>query len=179
MNVCPDSPPAPHIGSDSRSRRIARRGRAVSRRLRGESGVAMVEFALIVPVLFVLIFGIIYLGRYINYQADETHLASEAARYAAVAQVPDGCTSTLASCVRSQAEGELLNGSSDVSAVSVCVTNGTGGSGNVGDPVTVTVTSAYSFLPILGIATVTDAESATMRLEEPLSAAPNILGCAS
>ncbi|HET9124787.1 MAG TPA: TadE/TadG family type IV pilus assembly protein [Solirubrobacteraceae bacterium] len=139
----------------------------------------MVEFALLAPVLFVLIFGIIYLGRYINYQSDETHLASEAARYASVAQVPAGCASTLASCVRSQATGELLTGSSEVSAVSVCVADGAGGSGNVGDPVTVTVTSNYSFLPLLGIATVTDTESATMRLEQPLGSTTNILGCAS
>ena len=148
------------------------------RRVREEQGVAMVEFALIATVLFVLIAGVLYLGRYLNYQTDETHLANVAARYAAVGQVPDGCAGSLASCVRNQASGELLNGSSDVTPVSVCVSNGSGGSGNVGDPVTVTVKSNYSFLPILGIATVTDTESATMRLEIPLaSATATILGC--
>jgi hypothetical protein len=120
------------------------------------------------------------LGRYLNYQLDETHLANIAARYAAVGQVPDGCTSSLASCITAQASGELLNGSSDVTPVKVCVANGTGGAGNVGDPVTVTVTSNYTFLPILGIGTVTDTESATMRLEVGVSsAAVPIMGCSS
>jgi len=127
----------------------------------------MVEFAIIATVLIVLIAGILYLGRYINYQVDETHLANEAARYAAVGTaVPPGCSqSTLAACIASQANGELLNGSSDVTQVSVCVANGPGGAGAVGDPVTATVTSKYSFVPILNIGTVTDRETATMRLE--------------
>lgn len=161
------------------SRLLSRARVAVSQRLREQHGVAMVEFALIATVLFVLIFGIVYLGRYINYQMDETHLANEAARYAAVGQLPSGCASTLASCVRSQANAELLSGSSDVTqAISVCVANGTGGSGNVGDPVTVTVKSQYSFIPLLKIAPVTDTETATMRLEAPSSSNSNVLGCA-
>jgi Flp pilus assembly protein TadG len=150
-------------------------GCAASHRLREEQGVAMVEFALIATVLFTLIFGILYLGRYINYQLDETHLANEAARYAAVGQLPNGCTSTLAACIAAQANGELLGGSSDVTQASVCVANGSGGAGNVGDPVTVTVASKYSFLPILGIATVTDRETATMRLEVSTASSTGIL----
>jgi Flp pilus assembly protein TadG len=153
---------------------------AARRRLCEEQGVAMVEFALIATVLFVLIFGILYLGRFINYQIDETHLASVAARYAAVAQVPTGCGSSLASCVKNQSYGELLSGSSDVTPISVCVNNGAGGSGNVGDPITVKVTSQYTFLPILGIGTITDTETATMRLEVPLSTTTaTILGCST
>lgn len=139
----------------------------------------MVEFALIATVLFILIFGILFLGRYITYQSDETHLAAEAARYAAVGQIPTGCASTqLAACIRVQADSELLNGSSDVTPVSVCVANGTGGSGNIGDPVTVTVKSSYKFLPILKIPTVNDTETATMRLEAaPSTSQYTILGC--
>ena len=162
----------------AQARLVGPHGRVVTA-ARDERGVAMVEFALIATVLFTLIFGIIYLGRYINYQLDETHLANVAARYASVGQLPANCTSSLAACVAQQATGELRSGSSEVTAVSVCVANGAGGAGNVGDPVTATVTSHYSFLPILGITTVTDVESATMRLEQPLTSAPNILGCSS
>lgn len=140
----------------------------------------MVEFALIFTVLFVLIAGFLYLGRYINYQTDETHLANVAARYAAVGQEPSSCAGqSLAACIRSQAYGELAAGSSDVTPAQVCIVNGTGGSGNVGDPVTVNVTSNFSFLSILGIGQITDTESATMRLEAPITAATfPILGCA-
>lgn len=140
----------------------------------------MVEFALIATVLFVLIAGGLYLGRFINYQTDETHLANVAARYAAVVQEPSSCAGqSLAACIRSQAYGELASGSNEVSAVQVCISNGTGGSGNVGDPVTATVTSSYSFLPVLGIGQIRDVETATMRLEQPLSTATfSVLGCA-
>jgi Flp pilus assembly protein TadG len=135
----------------------------------------MVEFALVATALFVLVCGIIFFGLYINYQLDETHLANEAARYAAVGQLPSGCTSTLASCVASQGNGELANGSSSVSKVSVCIANGPGGAGNIGDPVTATVTSTYSFVPILGLAPVTDRESATMRLETSSSSTTGVI----
>lgn len=150
-----------------------------SHRLREERGVAMVEFALVATVLFVLIAGILYLGRYINYQTDETHLANVAARYASVVQEPSSCAGQmLAVCIAAQAYGELSTGSSDVTQVKICIANGTGGSGNVGDPITATVTSQYSFLPILGIGTITDTESATMRLEAPTSTATfPLIGC--
>jgi hypothetical protein len=97
-----------------------------------------------------------------------------------VAQVPSNCTTSLADCVRSQAASELRTGSNDVpTPVKVCVQNGTGGSGNVGDPVTVIVTSTFHFLPFLGIADITDKETATMRLEQPPTASPiQIMGCA-
>jgi Flp pilus assembly protein TadG len=148
---------------------------AVSLRVREERGAAMVEFALVATTLFILIFGILYLGRYLNYQLDETHLANQAARYAAVGQLPTGCSSTLAACIASQANGELLGGSSDVTQASVCVFNDPAGSGNIGDPVDVTVTSKYSFLPMLGIGTITDKEKATMRLETSSTSTSGIL----
>jgi Flp pilus assembly protein TadG len=147
----------------------------LARRLREEQGAAMVEFALVATALIVLIFGVLYLGRYINYQLDETHLANEAARYAAVGQLPSGCSSTLASCIATQANGELAHGSSGVKQASICVFNDPAGAGKIGDPVDVTVTSKYSFLPVLGIATVTDKEKATMRLETSSATTPGIL----
>lgn len=129
----------------------------------------MVEFALIFTALFTLVVGVIYLGLYINYQADETHLAAEGARYAAVGQVPTGCSSSLSACIASQAYGELGTGSSDVTKVSVSVCTGPGGAGAVGDPVTVKVASSYKIVPIFNL-TIPDTESATMRLEAPSSA---------
>ncbi len=140
----------------------------------------MVEFAIVVPVLLLIVVGILYFGRFLNYTTQETHLATEAARWAAVGQVPTGCTTSLAACVRSQASNELQGGSNDVSRVSVCVANGQGGSGNLGDPVTVTVKSTYTFLPFLNIGQIHENQTATMRLEVPVaSATVPILGCSS
>src|SRR5262249_25698707 len=51
---------------------------------RDEGGTALVEFALIAPLLFLLIFGIIDFGRALNYYNELTQLAGQGARAAAV-----------------------------------------------------------------------------------------------
>jgi Flp pilus assembly protein TadG len=152
-------------------------------RVREDRGAAMVEFAILVTVLLTIVIGILFFGRFLNYSIDENHLANEAARWAAVAQGPSNCTTgTLADCVKSQAAQELRTGSNDVtSPIQVCVVNGPGGSGNVGDPVKVIVKSTFHFLPFLGIGDITDTETATMRLEQPPTASTTvqIMGCSA
>ncbi len=64
-----------------------------------EDGAAAVEFALIVPVLLLLFWGVIELGRMFYTVANLSYAAREAARYGAVAsqlasQSPYGCTLT-------------------------------------------------------------------------------------
>lgn len=54
------------------------------RRLRDETGAAAVEFALVAPVLFMLLFGIIEFGNVYNVQIQVTSAAREAARTMAV-----------------------------------------------------------------------------------------------
>lgn len=49
-----------------------------------EDGQALVEFALVLPVLLILLFGIVSFGVALNDWIDETQLVSEAARFAAV-----------------------------------------------------------------------------------------------
>jgi len=46
--------------------------------------VALIEFALVLPFLLLIIFGMVDLGKAVSYWNDETHLANQAARYAAV-----------------------------------------------------------------------------------------------
>ena len=55
-----------------------------------ERGTAVVEFALVAPMLFALVFGIVEFGRALNYYNDLTQLAGQAARAAAVNRNPDG-----------------------------------------------------------------------------------------
>jgi Flp pilus assembly protein TadG len=63
----------------------ARRPRcALRRRASGEDGQALVEFALVLPVLVVLVFGITLFGLALNDWIDETQLAGQAARFASV-----------------------------------------------------------------------------------------------
>src|SRR5207248_6309072 len=57
---------------------------------REQRGTALVEFALIAPILFLLIFGIIDFGRALNYYNQMTQLSGQGARAAAVNRNPDG-----------------------------------------------------------------------------------------
>lgn len=92
----------------------------------------MVEFALILPVLVLLLFGMLQFGTLFNYWIDETHLANEGARWAVVNNVPGGAN--LQQYIRSQADAAALR-----SGAHVCISFPAGTS-NVGDPVQVDVT---------------------------------------
>jgi Flp pilus assembly protein TadG len=139
-------------------------------RLRQERGQSLAEFAVVLPVLMLIIVGILTFGRYMNYAQQETQLAAQAARWAAVNFDPPG-SETLQSYVQSQATGELLDGSSDVtSPIAVYVYYPTGSSDTVGQPIRVCVTATVKLLPMLGAATsVQIVETATMRIEQAVT----------
>jgi len=148
--------------------------RIVNRNPRDESGAALVEFALVLPLLLLLLFGLLDFGKAFNYWIDETHLANAGARWATVNNNPG--SGTLQQYILSQADTPELRtgGTSTVpSAAQVCIsfpTNAQSGtSGQVGDPVQVTVSTEYNWLPFVGnrltSTHVTLTGSATMRLE--------------
>jgi Flp pilus assembly protein TadG len=141
-----------------------------------ESGAALVEFALVLPLLLILLFGMLDFGKAFNYWIDETHLANEGARWAVVNRNPG--SGSLQQYIQQQADTpELRNGgtSSVATPVQVCISfpNGTA---EVGDPVHVTASVTYNWLPFLGsrvgIAQTTITGSSTMRLE----ATPTVYG---
>lgn len=133
-------------------------------RLRNDDGQALVEFALVLPLVLVLLFGIIDFGRAYNYWVDETHLANQAARFASVNHRPDSAQ-TITQYVKGQGTTtELRNGTGQVSpGLKLCIAT----SGVVGDPVTVNATATYHWLSILGLNTLSTpiTGSATMRVE--------------
>jgi Flp pilus assembly protein TadG len=140
----------------------------------GESGAVLVEFALVLPLLLLLLFGLLDFGKAFNYWIDETHLANAGARWATVNNNPG--SGTLQQYILSQADTPELRtgGTSTVpSAAQVCIsfpTNAQSGtSGQVGDPVRVIVSTEYNWLPFVGnrltSTHVTLTGSATMRLE--------------
>lgn len=149
-----------------------------------ERGAALVEFALVVPILLVLLMAMLDFGKAFNYWIDETQLASAGARWAVVnaspGQCPSGSTATsLAAYIQCQADTkELRNGgtSSVANPARVCISFppvAGHSSPLVGDPVRVTVSVSYKWLPIIGqrisaVATTIRGES-TMRLEAPPS----------
>jgi Flp pilus assembly protein TadG len=150
--------------------------------IRDDAGAALVEFALVVPLLMVLLFGITEFGRALNYWIDETHLANETARFAAVNRNP-GTPLTLQQYIQSQATTtELRDGEdTDPSGVptagraKVCVTFPKADPTDatppkVGDPVEARVTAQFNWLPLIGnalggVTSTTITGQATMRLE--------------
>ena len=136
--------------------------------------MSIVEFALVLPLLLVLLLGVLDFGRAYNYWIDQTHLANEGARWAVVNKNPG--PGTLQQYIQGQGDTpELRNGgtSSVPSAMEVCISFPSG-TAKVGDPVLVTATSTFNWLPFLGsrigIAQTTMSASSTMRLEAVPSA---------
>lgn len=153
------------INPEDQRQQIEKQRSSYRRSLHGESGVAIIEFALILPLLMLIVVAILDFGRALNYWADTTHLASEGARFAAVDRIPEG--TSLQAYIRDQADsGELRDGGSQSIAnpLEVCVTPI---GDEVGDPVEVEVSTTYSWIPLLGIdgASTTITGKATMRRE--------------
>ncbi len=71
-----------------------------------QRGQALVEFALVAPLLFLLLFGIIQFGFLLAGQVGMTNAAREAARYATTYQVPD--YSARATTVRTDMVNNIL-----------------------------------------------------------------------
>jgi Flp pilus assembly protein TadG len=150
--------------------------------IRSERGTAVVEFALIAPLLFFLVFGIIEFGRALNYYNDLTQLAGQGARAAIVSRNPDGTAvgTANADCPANNltlqcqiaktypTDNELKDG------ISVCLGTlqpdgsiATNTTPNIGDPVTVRTRFNFHFLTTLFGATIKLTSTQTERLEAP------------
>jgi hypothetical protein len=77
-------------------------------RFASERGVALIEFALVLPFLLLVVFGMVDLGKAVNYWNDETHLANQAARYASVNRCSPCVGSTINSYVLDSAATKEL-----------------------------------------------------------------------
>ena len=140
------------------------------------------EFALIAPLLFLLVFGIVEFGRALNYYNDLTQLAGQGARAAVVSYNPDGSAvgTANADCpantrtIQCQiaktypTDNELKNG------ISVClgtmdqtskVITDPNPKLSVGDPVTVRTKFRFHFLTTLFGAGITLSSTQTERVE--------------
>lgn len=99
-----------------------------------ERGAAAVEFAILLPVLLLLIFGIIDFGRMLNAQITLTEAAREGARAAALGQDADS---------RVQAASGVLKGVTDT--VTTCPASGASSANT-------TVTTSYTFTFVTPVA---------------------------
>lgn len=125
----------------------------------------MVEFALVAPILFLLIFGIVDFGRALNYYNDLTQLAGQGARSAAVNFNPSGSAvgaanadcpaqATPATTIQCQLIKTYTTTKELKDGISVCL-GSMDAAGTIsgvpagGQPVTVRATYTFTFLPFL------------------------------
>jgi Flp pilus assembly protein TadG len=104
-----------------------------ARRLLGERGAAAVEFALVVPVLLVLLMGIVEFSKAFNAQATLSAAAREAARTMALANDP-----SQARAIAQTAAGPLGSAAAITIAPTTCAADGS-------STVTVTITYRQTF----------------------------------
>jgi hypothetical protein len=150
--------------------------RQSSSHLKDERGQALVEFALVIPILLLVMLAVLHFGKAINYWNDSTHIAAEGARYAAVNRkpIPGNALSLQAQLLAQADSNELRSGGSAAvpSAAQVCIEfpNGTS---LVGDPVKVRMSFTYNWIPLISnflpshAANKTIESSSVMRLEAP------------
>jgi Flp pilus assembly protein TadG len=137
----------------------------------------MVEFAIVLPVLVLIILGILYFGRYENYSNQETQLAEQAVRWAAVNVNPAPAASgtTIQQFILNSASPELQAGSPDVSTkAQIYLYYPAGSTGGVGTPVRACVTATVQ-LPFIGTSAQI-VQSAEMRVEVARTAPPSPAG---
>jgi hypothetical protein len=132
------TPPSLHTSFLRSLARTARRGGRV--RAREERGVTTVEFALLLPLIVLFLFGVSEWGIALNAANDQTHIAAEVARYAAVNEDPGG-SETLQSWGKRQLDQKGTTGDE------VCISFPEGS--EIGDPVKVEFKSKKSMLPVI------------------------------
>jgi Flp pilus assembly protein TadG len=125
-------------------------------RLGNESGQAAIEYALVLPAVILILFVLINFAFLFNYWNNEQHLASVAARYAAVGVNPGTGGQSFKDAILSEADADTLKNNARV-----CVTFPNGRS--IGQPVQVEV--EYDYTPFSGFPSVTLHGKATHRLE--------------
>jgi Flp pilus assembly protein TadG len=117
---------------------------------------------MVLPLLGALLLIFIQFGKAINYWIDLTHVSNEAARIATV-NAPGIANFRTAVCDELET-GELRNGSGDVDPATVHIEY-PDTTREFGDPVKVTVSTNYHWLPFWHAGSLSIVGSATMRLE--------------
>jgi Flp pilus assembly pilin Flp len=126
-----------------------------------ERGVAMIEFALVLPILVLVAAGLLAFGQIFFYWLDANRLASETARFAVVDQNPFAPTP-----LQEHIRASVPSGMQDLQ---VCIDFPAPAppppAPRIGDPIRVRVQKSFSFIPLLGIGEIKVRASSTMRIE--------------
>jgi Flp pilus assembly protein TadG len=126
---------------------------------KSQTGQALIEFAIILPLLLLIIFGIIEFSILLYDKAVITNASREGARYGIVARDPRYTDAEINSVVQSYCSNNLITSAAagNITVVSIHPSQ------SFGDPLQVTVTYTYSFFT--NIKTLTLQAATTMRYE--------------
>jgi hypothetical protein len=93
----------------------------VSRSARGgrTAGQSLVEFALVLPVFLLLLFGLIDIGRYVFTVNALSQAAREGARFGSVASWAAACSETRQACIQRETLGRMAGVRTDATTVEV------------------------------------------------------------
>jgi Flp pilus assembly protein TadG len=147
-----------------------------------QDGQALVEFALIAPLLLMLVFGIIYFGIGLNYWLDMNRVANQGARQAAVNHWPTQCARTetlpctsstptspcatvMATNSKAYLQDVLRCQTRNNATATICFPGKTNTTATIGDPVKVKLTKPFRFF-FMNSLSITLTGTATMRLEQ-------------
>jgi hypothetical protein len=127
--------------------------RTFRHRLRGEGGQAAVEFALVLPLLLLVLFAIVEFSRAYNAFNDLNQMAADGARFAAVGRYPG--------------DSQLRTAEADtnVTRTATLSLSYSGGTCVVGGSVTVAAAAPVTVTAILDVGTLNLNGTATMRIE--------------
>jgi Flp pilus assembly protein TadG len=168
------------ISPRSRTETPSRLPLGLGRLVKGERGTAVVEFALVAPLLFLIVFGIIEFGRILNAYNELTQLAGQGARAAAVTSNPDGTSVGAAGGTVDDAEcggqtysiqcqlSKFYAKNDSLTGVSVCIhaLPGANGQPAIGQPVTVKTSYVFNFTAkLFGFSSITLTSTQTERAE--------------
>lgn len=136
-----------------------------------ERGQVLVEFALLAPLLLLIVVGIIQFGVALNYWLDLQRIANQGARWAVVNAYPGcprtgpdaPCSPTLQAYL---ASAPVSGGLNPDTVICFEEQSGAPSGATVGDPVTVRLTFEFDFVPIVGVGTLDLTGAATMRVEQ-------------
>jgi len=129
----------------------------VQKKLRSESGASAVEFALLLPVLMMILFGIIEFGLALYRQSILTNASREGARLGIVQSVPAITNGQINAAIDNYLTPAGIP-PGDVSRIIVA-------GGITGTPVQVTLTLPYTFSVLPGLTSVAPLINLTARTE--------------
>jgi TadE-like protein len=142
------------------------------RRSRGERGQAIIEIALVLPLLCLLVLIFVSFGKAVYIFIEMTHVANEGAREASVnLPNPQGTPPILLPGGSNNLTTYLCNefGGGSYSKVTISYPDTSppsAGARSVGEPVKISVSTDYHPFPIMNLGAFTITGSATMRIEQ-------------